>query len=96
MKGSIEPKEPKEKELLEYLYGKACDIADYCHRNGITVPTSISVHPDYKPHDTAYDYLYVSFSEDYESGNTKRIVSLHYNAYEDKAEYHESLYEDKK
>ena len=96
MKGSIEPKEPKEKELLEYLYGKACDIADYCHRNGILLPVSISVHPDFSASGPTYDYRDVSFSEHYDSGHTKRIVSLGYNAYEDKAEYHESLYEDKK
>ena len=93
MKESIEP---KEKELLEYLYGKACDIADYCHRNGILLPVSISVHPDFSVSSgPTYDYRDVSFAEHYDSGHIKRIVSLGYNAYEDSAEYHESLYGDK-
>lgn len=93
MKGSIEP---KEKDLLDYLYEKANDIADYCHRNGILLPVSISVHPDFSASGPTYDYRDVSFSEHYDSGHTKRIVSLGYNAYEEKAEYHVSLYEDKK
>ena len=92
MKESIEP---KEKELLDYLYEKANDIADYMHRNGMTVPVSISVHPDFSVSGPTYDYRDVSFSEHYDSGHTKRIVSLGYNAYEEKAEYYVSLYEDK-
>lgn len=95
MKGSIEP---KEKELLDYLYEKANDIADYMHRNEMTVPVAINVQPDYRPKTgdgMVYDYRNVRFSEDYESGNIKRIASLGYNAYADKAEYEDTRYEDK-
>ena len=91
MKESITP---KEKALLDFMYEKANDILDYCHRNGVTVPTSIHIHPDYNGGEVIYDYRNVSFSEGYESGRVKRIVSLHYNGYEEKAEYDESLYED--
>lgn len=85
-----------EKNLLEYLYGKACDIVDYCHRNNMILPVIISVRPDYKSSDgkIVFDCRDVMISEDYESGNTKRIVSLGYNPYNGKAEYDESLYED--
>ena len=92
MKDSITP---KDKELLEYLYNKACDIADFCHRNNMIVPVSIQVHPDFSHLDVTYDYRDVSFSERYESGNTKRIVSLGFNNYSGRSEFHESLYEDK-
>lgn len=85
-----------EKKLLDYIYEKANDIADYCHRNNMIVPVSISIRPDYPTceGDNVYDYRNVCFYEDYESGNTKRIVSLGYNFYTDKAEYRDTHYED--
>ena len=85
-----------EKKLLDYVYEKANDIADYCHRNGMIVPVYISVRPDFKSANgkDVFDYRSANFSEDYESGRTKRIVTLSYNFYNDRSEYHESLYED--
>lgn len=84
-----------EKDLLEYLYGKACDIVDYCHRNNITVPCSISVEPDYRHKGEAFDYRRADFTEYYESGKIKRIASISYNHYTGKAGIDESIYEDK-
>ncbi len=85
-----------EKKLLDYMYEKACDIADYLHRNGMNVPVSIMVHPDYEgANGDTYDYMNATFSEDYESGHVKRIASLNYNYYNDRAEYNCTEYEDK-
>ena len=84
-----------EKKLLEYLYQKACDIADYCHRNNMLLPVSINVYPDYVGATTTYDYREVNFYQNHPSGRTSRIVSLGYNHCTGKADYHEALYEDK-
>ena len=83
-----------EKKLLEYLYEKANDIADFCHRNNMLLPVSINVLPDYKGIETTYDARFVNFSEYYPSGNISRIVSIKYNPYTNTADYSESLYED--
>ena len=84
-----------EKKLLDYMYEKACDIADYLHRNGMNVPVSIMVVPDYEDsYGETYDYRSVSFSEDHESGRVARIASLTYNFYNDKPEYNCTEYED--
>ena len=83
-----------EKKLLEYLYEKANDIADFCHRNNMILPVSINVLPDYKGIGTTYDARFVNFSEYYPSGNISRIVSIDYNPYTNTADYKESLYED--
>lgn len=83
-----------EKNLLEYLYEKANDIVDYCHRNNIIVPCSISVQPDYRYMGEAFDYRRADFTEYYESGKIKRIVSVSYNHYTGKTEMDESKYED--
>lgn len=86
-----------EKRLLEYAYEKASDIADYLHRNGMKVPVSILVEPDYKGIDgTVYDYKSVTISEDYESGNIKRIITHYHNYHTGKTEYHCTNYEDEK
>ena len=84
-----------EKNLLDYLYGKACDIVDYCHRNNIIVPCSISVQPDYKFEDKTFDYRSADFSEHNDSGHVKRIVSISYNHCTGKVGIDESIYEDK-
>lgn len=84
-----------EKKLLEYLYQKACDITDYCHRNNMIQPVTINVEPDYKGTTTEYDYRSVSFAEHYPSGMVSRIVGLAYNHCTRKADYSELLYEDK-
>ena len=84
-----------EKKLLEYVYEKANDIIDYCRRNNVSLPVSLSIEHDYIIDCKAFDYRRVSFSERYLSGRPKRIVSLSYNPYSDKAEYDEFTYEDK-
>ena len=84
-----------EKKLLQYLYEKANDIADFCHRNNMILPVSISVEPDYKYEGDVFDYRYVQFAEHYPSGNVSRIVGLDYNHCNKKAEYREALYEDR-
>lgn len=84
-----------EKKLLEYVYEKANDIIDYCHRNNMILPVSLMVEPDYKGAKKTFDYRDARFAEHYHSGRTKRIVSLDYNHCTDKAEYRVSLYEDK-
>ena len=84
-----------EKRLLEYLYEKANDITDFCHRNNMIRQVSISVWPDYKGTETTYDVRSASFTERYPSGNASRIVSIDYNPYTNTADYRESLYEDR-
>ena len=84
-----------EKKLLEYVYEKANDIIDYCRRNNVSLPVSLSIEHDYKYYGDTFDNRSVSFSERYPSRRTKRIVSLSYNPYSDKAEYMEFTYEDK-
>ena len=84
-----------EKKLLDYLYEKANDIADYCHRNNMLLPVSLIIEPDYQHGSKTYDYRRVDFTNHYPSGRVSMIVSLSYNAYTDKAEYDESRYEDK-
>ena len=84
-----------EKKLLEYLYGVSNIIADYCHRNNMILPVSVTVTPDYKFGEKVFDYRDVRFSESYPSGNISRIVSMGYNHCTGKAEYNEMLYEDK-
>lgn len=83
-----------EKNLLEYLYEKANDIVDYCHRNGMIVPCSILVEPDYKYEDGTFDYRQADFTEYHDSGHVKRIVSISYNHCTGKAGINESKYED--
>ena len=83
-----------EKKLLEYLYQKACDIADYCHRNNMILPISITVEPDYHGLQKTYDYRSVSFSEHDSSGRVSRIATKDYNWVTGQSDYNVSLYED--
>ena len=83
-----------EKKLLEYLYEKANDIVDFCHRNNMILPVSLCLEPNFQHENKTFDYRRVDFTNYYPSGRISRIVSLSYNAYTDKAEYNDSRYED--
>jgi hypothetical protein len=84
----------QEQEVLDYLYGKANDIADFLHRKNFKHPVDVRVQIDRKDCEKAYDLRDVSFSELYGSGNVMRICGLSYNQYSSKTDTREWVYED--
>lgn len=84
----------QEQEVLDYLYEKANDIADFLHRKSFKHPVDVRVQIDRKDREKAYDLRDVSFSEFYGSGNVMRICGLSYNQYSSKTDTREWVYED--
>lgn len=76
----------KEKMMLDYLLEQAQNARDFAERNGIYEHRNIGYYFN-------GEYIHTSMSQNYESGNAKRIITK--VALGEDVNYDELLYEDK-